>query len=87
MKIGNLNPKSNQRLAVYSIHDSSPTLQAAMGGGGGQVPLIIQKSPIHYGNLYGKGTGYGGNVWGKDAPIPTLRARASDNVPLIIADE
>ena len=45
--LGRLNPKSNQRLIVYSSQASCPTLQTAMGAGGGQVPLIIlQTKPI-----------------------------------------
>jgi hypothetical protein len=40
MKLGNLNPNSNQRCVVFSILDVSPTLQAAMGTGGGQMPYI-----------------------------------------------
>ena len=39
--IGKLNPKSNQRLIVYDKKNNAPTLQCAMGTGGGQVPLII----------------------------------------------
>ena len=39
--IGKLNPKSNQRLIVYDKRNNAPTLQSAMGMGGGQVPLII----------------------------------------------
>jgi hypothetical protein len=35
MKLGHLNPNSNQRCVVFSILDVSPTLQAAMGTGGG----------------------------------------------------
>lgn len=34
MKLGNLNPNSNQRCVVFSTLDISPTLQAAMGTGG-----------------------------------------------------
>ncbi len=40
-QIGKLNPNSNQRLIVYSQLHNAPTLQCAMGTGGGQVPLII----------------------------------------------
>ena len=39
--IGKLNPKSNQRLIVYDQNYLALTLQAAMGTGGGQVPLIV----------------------------------------------
>lgn len=39
--IGKLNPNSKQRLIVYDKKNNAPTLQAAMGEGGGQVPLII----------------------------------------------
>lgn len=41
--IGRLNPNSQQRLVVYDIQANAPTLQAAMGEGGGQVPLIMVK--------------------------------------------
>ena len=40
--IGKLNPNSNQRLVVYDNKNSAPTLQTAMGTGGGQVPMIIE---------------------------------------------
>lgn len=36
MIIGKLNPKSNQRCVVYDIYDTSPTIQAACGTGGGR---------------------------------------------------
>lgn len=34
-QIGKLNPNSNQRLIVYSQLHNAPTLQCAMGTGGG----------------------------------------------------
>ena len=40
MKLGHLNSNSNQRYVVFSTLDCSPTLQAAMGTGGGQMPFI-----------------------------------------------
>lgn len=36
-----MNPNSNQRLVIYSTLSLSPTLQSAMGTGGGQMPFII----------------------------------------------
>lgn len=42
MVIGKLNPKSNQRCVVYDIYDTSPTIQAAAGTGGGQMPYIME---------------------------------------------
>lgn len=45
-QIGKLNPKSNQRLIVYSVDDDSPTLQSAMGEGGGQVPLLVEITEV-----------------------------------------
>lgn len=45
-QVGKLNPKSNQRLIVYSKKHNAPTLQTAMGTGGGQVPLIIVRNGI-----------------------------------------
>ncbi len=42
-QIGKLNPNSKQRLIVYDKNASSPTLQAAMGLGGGQVPMIVKQ--------------------------------------------
>lgn len=41
--IGRLNPNSQQRLVVYDIRANAPTLQAAMGEGGGQIPLVIRR--------------------------------------------
>lgn len=41
--IGRLDKNSNQRLAIYNKNKISPTLQAAMGNGGGNVPLIIKE--------------------------------------------
>lgn len=34
--------KSNQRNVIYDSNDISPTLQAAMGTGGGNVPMILE---------------------------------------------
>ena len=39
--IGTMNPNSSQRRIIYDKNFLSPTLQAAMGEGGGQVPMII----------------------------------------------
>jgi len=71
--IGKLNPKSSQSLVVYSVLGKSPTLQAAMGEGGGQVPLIVERKKtmnevvraIRLGNVYGEqfGGSFGGNIW------------------------
>ena len=36
-----LNPKSSQRNVLYLTHGLAPTLQTAMGTGGGQVPLVL----------------------------------------------
>lgn len=41
--IGRLDKNSNQRLVIYNKNKISPTLQAAMGNGGGNVPLIIKE--------------------------------------------
>lgn len=41
-----MNPNSNQRLVIYSTLSLSPTLQSAMGTGGGQMPFIIVISKI-----------------------------------------
>ena len=46
MKIDNLAENTNQRYAVYDKDDSSPTLQSAMGTGGGQVPMIIDNARV-----------------------------------------
>ena len=43
-QIGKLNPNSNQRLIVYDTKQNAPTLQACMGTGGGNTPLIITKN-------------------------------------------
>lgn len=39
--VGKMNPRSNQRYIVYDKDYLSPTIQAAAGTGGGQVPFII----------------------------------------------
>lgn len=41
--IGKLNPNSNQRNIVYDKESVCPTLQAAMGTGGGQMPYVTEK--------------------------------------------
>lgn len=41
--IGTFNPNSSQRRMIYDKNDTCPTLQAAMGAGGGNVPLIVEK--------------------------------------------
>lgn len=45
-KIGKLNPNSNQRACVYDVNDECPTLQASMGTGGNQMPMIIDEPKI-----------------------------------------
>lgn len=39
--LGTMNPNSSQRRIVYNKEYLCPTLQAAMGEGGGQVPMIL----------------------------------------------
>lgn len=39
--LGTMNPNSSQRRIVYDKEYLCPTLQAAMGEGGGQVPMIL----------------------------------------------
>lgn len=41
-KLGTMNPNSSQRRIVYDSDGICPTLQAAMGEGGGQVPMILE---------------------------------------------
>lgn len=41
-KLGTMNPNSGQRRIVYDKDYICPTLQAAMGEGGGNIPLIIE---------------------------------------------
>lgn len=41
--LGTFNPNSSQRRIVYDKNYNCPTLQAAMGGGGGQVPMIVEE--------------------------------------------
>lgn len=74
MKIGRLDLNSQQRLIIYDTDFESPTLQAAMGAGGGNIPLIIDKA-IRLGNIYGtdKQGGFAGNVWDKECLCPTLK--------------
>ena len=45
-KLGNINPNSNQRTAVYDVNDDCPTLQASMGTGGNQMPMIIEEAKV-----------------------------------------
>lgn len=45
-QLGKLEEGSSQRRIVYDSEYSSPTLQAAMGAGGGNVPLTIEKKKI-----------------------------------------
>lgn len=42
--LGTLNPNSSQRRIVYDKNDICPTLQAAAGEGGGQVPMIVEEA-------------------------------------------
>lgn len=39
--ISTFNPNSNQRRIIYDKDYICPTLQAAMGNGGGNVPMVI----------------------------------------------
>ena len=40
-EIGTFNPNSSQRRIIYDKNYICPTLQAAMGSGGGNVPMVI----------------------------------------------
>ena len=40
-QLGTLNPNSSQRRIVYDSDYLSPTIQAAAGEGGGQIPMIL----------------------------------------------
>lgn len=40
-EIGTLNPNSSQRRIIYDKNYICPTLQAAMGNGGGNVPMVL----------------------------------------------
>lgn len=42
VKITTMNENSNQRRIIYDSEYLSPTLQAAMGNGGGNTPLVIE---------------------------------------------
>ena len=87
MKIGRLDLNSQQRLIIYDTDFESPTLQAAMGAGGGNIPLIIDKA-IRLGNIYGtdKQGGFAGNVWDKECLCPTLKTcGGGQSQPLIVA--
>ena len=79
-KIGNLNPKSNQRLAVYNKEKSSPTLQGVMGTGGGQVPLIIDE-PQLLGGLGEKKSNGGTQYYQQD------RVYSSDGVAMSLPSQ
>lgn len=62
------------------------TLQAAMGCGGGNVPLVEIKANRLF-NIYGedKGTSFAGNVWDKEAISPTLtNMQGGNRQPMII---
>ena len=39
--LGTMNPNSSQRRIVYDKNYISPCLQAAMGCGGGQIPMVV----------------------------------------------
>lgn len=41
--IGHIDNNSNQRNVIYSSKGICPTLQNAMGTGGGNIPLIINE--------------------------------------------
>lgn len=63
-------------------------LTAAMGCGGGYVPMVIEKQQVRcLGNLYGesRGTGFAGNVWDKEYCCPTITtAQGGGRQPMII---
>ena len=40
-QLGTLNPNSSQRRIIYDSDYLSPTIQAAAGEGGGQVPMVF----------------------------------------------
>lgn len=45
-QLGGLEEGSSQRRIVYDSEYTSPTLQAAMGAGGGNVPLVVEKESV-----------------------------------------
>jgi DNA (cytosine-5)-methyltransferase 1 len=62
------------------------TLQAAMGCGGGNVPLVEIKANRLF-NIYGddKGTSFAGNVWDKEAISPTLtNMQGGNRQPMVL---
>lgn len=51
IKITTMNENSNQRRIIYDSEYLSPTLQAAMGNGGGNTPLVIEDDEKDNGNI------------------------------------
>ena len=44
--LGTLNPNSSQRRIVFDSEYISPTLTAAAGEGGGQIPMVLELDSI-----------------------------------------
>ena len=73
-QLGKLEESSSQRRIVYDDETLSPTLQAAMGAGGGNVPLVKEVEKL--GNV-GEIVAQGRSVFDKDGISPTLIAGMS----------
>lgn len=77
--LGGFEEGSKQRRKVYDTDGLCPTLQAAMGCGGGNNPFVLEMKLL--GNIYGEhcGTGYVGNVWDSNGLAPTLMTMQGGN--------
>lgn len=77
--LGGFEEGSKQRRKVYDTDGLCPTLQAAMGCGGGNNPFVLEMKLL--GNIYGEhcGTGYAGNVWDSNGLAPTLMTMQGGN--------
>lgn len=81
-QLGGLEEGSSQRRIVYDSEYSSPTLQAAMGAGGGNVPLVTNIDKL--GNV-GDIVTQGRSVYNPDGIAPTLLSGMShgNTVPYV----
>lgn len=56
-QLGKLEEGSSQRRIVYDSENISPTLQAAMGSDGGNVPMVVERTEVKEMGFIDKGTG------------------------------
>lgn len=76
--LGGFEEGSKQRRKVYDTDGICPTLQAAMGCGGGNNPFVLEMKLL--GNIYGcTGGNYAGNVYDSNGLAPTLMTMQGGN--------